>query len=571
MRANVGRFVFSRDNAGSENFQHVLRNDGEGVQLRGVLDAAGNVVTLAELAELSEGEGNGLETMTGRLFIKDGTLVFQPKSGAGAGDTEIVTYVGEDAEGNAYTRNVEIRFTDKADEFISDDAVDTYYVCTHNGAAYHVTNDADLRLGAGSDLVIMEGFQVGKSKWTINVGSGDNAVALKSATSMANSSSTMNVNSGTGNDTIAIEASAEYVAVNASTVSVNAGAGDDSVSVTSGYIMTRSESTMMNIQAGAGNDTIALDASRSVAFEGSQVVVDAGVGDDDISVNSDRHTADFNASMTVLAGDGNDTIALVTAQSAAYGRSTVTVDAGGGVDDISVTSVGHIADSRASMTVLAGDGNDAIALETAQSVASGQSTVTVAGGEGDDSVSVKSLGDYMASGKSSVDVDAGDGNDTIALETTGDMADGTSTVTVNGGIGNDLIEMRGGHSNGGVLLTGGDGADIFSFGGAELPGNTISGSFVITDFNAGEGDRLQLKNLLPPEAEENLDQYLSIVRSDSNNEDLLLTINKSSVAATNLEVRLEGVLADGGSMNGMDDTAINELITSHTIIQNSGG
>jgi hypothetical protein len=142
------RFVFSSVNAKAENFKHVLRNDGEGVTLTGVLDEYGHIVTLDELAALA---GVGLETRTGKLFMKDGTLVFQPKAGVGADDTEIVTYVGKDVNDKAYARNVEIRFTDKAGGFSSDDAVDAYYVNTHNDY-----RSADLQFGAGNDAVILQ-------------------------------------------------------------------------------------------------------------------------------------------------------------------------------------------------------------------------------------------------------------------------------------------------------------------------------------------------------------------------------------------------------------------------------
>jgi hypothetical protein len=440
--------------------------------------------------------GDGLETGTGKLFMKDGTLVFQAKPGVGADDTELVTYVGVDADGKAYTRNVEIRFTDTTGGFSSNDAVDTYYVNTNiSSATNSLTEQDNIQLGAGSDLVIMEGFQAdNSSNWTINVGGGDNTIILKSAEgkSTASSSSTVNVESGTGNDTIALEA-AKYVAYDHSTVTVKGDDGDDSISVTS-----------------LGN-----------------------------------YIARYHSSVNVGAGDGNDTIALDSPRFLAYYNSTVTVDGGADDDVISLTSRSYIA------------------LE--------DSSVNVLGGDGDDVVSVKS-GGYMAGGSSSVNVHGDGGNDTIAIE----AVELSGIIMVDGGTGDDLIEMRGGRAHGGVSITGGEGADTFSFGGAELPGNTIRGGIVITDFNAGEGDRLQLKNLLPPDAEENLDQYLSISKYGSNNEDLLLTINKSGqeggAVTDRLVVRLEGVLADGGSgMDGMADPSIDDLITNNIIILNSGG
>jgi hypothetical protein len=191
------RFVVTRDTA-SKDFAGVLHNDGLDASITGVLDADGNVVTLEQLADMNGGAG--LETGTGRLFMDGGTVAFQAKEGVSAEDSEIIVYVAEDKAGNEYTQAVQIRFTDDTNEFRSDEAVDTYYMQNTNAG-----DMADLYLGAGSDFVFVEGTQADGITRTVNVGDGDNTVTVKSANAIALTDSTLDVQAGAGNDTIALE------------------------------------------------------------------------------------------------------------------------------------------------------------------------------------------------------------------------------------------------------------------------------------------------------------------------------------------------------------------------------
>jgi Ca2+-binding RTX toxin-like protein len=144
-----------------------------------------------------------------------------------------------------------------------------------------------------------------------------------------------------------------------------------------------------------------------------------------------------NGNDTLVGGDGNDTL------SDWYGDNTF--QGGAGDDTITTGSAGH--DS-----VDGGAGND-----------------TISGGPGDT-------------------LDGGAGNDTISL-TGGTTAAETSVAR--GGDGDDTFYLLGG-SGATVTVSGGAGADTF------IPSAGITGGTVtITDFSAADGDKLDLRQLVP--------------------------------------------------------------------------
>ncbi|WP_240921769.1 tandem-95 repeat protein [Metapseudomonas otitidis] len=100
---------------------------------------------------------------------------------------------------------------------------------------------------------------------------------------------------------------------------------------------------------------------------------------------------------------------------------------------------------------------------------------------------------------------------------------------LNGGDGNDLL--IGGMGN--DTLTGGAGADIFVWKAGDI------GNDVIKDFNAGEGDRIDLSDLLPDAA--NANNILDYLKVDTTTSTLQVSTSGNVANGADVTIKLEGV------------------------------
>jgi Ca2+-binding RTX toxin-like protein len=161
-----------------------------------------------------------------------------------------------------------------------------------------------------------------------------------------------------------------------------------------------------------------------------------------------------------------------------------------------------LAASQASPTLTGGAGADTLTGWSGNaSMSGGDGNDSIQGGAGWDYVNGNKGDDVIDGGSGGADwLVGGQGNDLITAHTSGNILYGNlGNDTLNGGTGDELI--RGGQGDdvivagagndwisgdrGSDTLTGGTGADTFhSFSGA--------GMDVVTDFNAAEGDRVQL-------------------------------------------------------------------------------
>ena len=102
-------------------------------------------------------------------------------------------------------------------------------------------------------------------------------------------------------------------------------------------------------------------------------------------------------------------------------------------------------------------------------------------------------------------VGGGDGNDTLGGLGGNDVVyGGAGNDTLSGGDGNDLV--MGGTGN--DTLTGGLGADVFAWRLGDQGTTGTPARDVITDFNPGQGDALDLRDLLQGETGNPLSNYL---------------------------------------------------------------
>ncbi|QDG58132.1 retention module-containing protein [Pseudomonas sp. NIBRBAC000502773] len=146
-----------------------------------------------------------------------------------------------------------------------------------------------------------------------------------------------------------------------------------------------------------------------------------------------------------------------------------------------------------------------------------------------------------------------DGGDTLIGNAGNDILFGQGgNDTLSGGAGNDILV--GGKGN--DILTGGAGADTFVW----LKGDTnTSGGFDrITDFKHGEGDKLDLSDLLQGNNDNNLSSYLKLTTDSAGNSTLSVSSTGSFTASgggtADVTIKVDGANWGAGS------SAINNLI-----------
>jgi Ca2+-binding RTX toxin-like protein len=183
---------------------------------------------------------------------------------------------------------------------------------------------------------------------------------------------------------------------------------------------------------------------------------------------------------TLVGGSGNDTMtggAGIDRFQVAFGTDVIT-DLGAGGADVVIVRPGHTlqATLAADWTATSASINGAVASLTASGF-----DVNLQAAQGVSGWNVSNAGDANA-----VRLTGSVGNDRLVGGEGADVLRGiTGLDTLEGGGGADTLDGQGGDR-----LTGGAGADVFVFTSPE----GVDGC-VITDFNAAEGDRLDLRAL----------------------------------------------------------------------------
>lgn len=168
-------------------------------------------------------------------------------------------------------------------------------------------------------------------------------------------------------------------------------------------------------------------------------LVRAGLGDDTVFAGADADTLMGESGSDILYGEAGEDII--------YGNTEIDALFGGTGDD----------------TLYGGQNSGSARADAYGNLRQQDGVETIDGGAGDDVI----YGNY---GNDSIS--GGIGNDAIFA--------GQNDDTVDGGAGDDFIAGNRGND----VLTGGSGADTFFFGAQD------QGADAVTDFSAGEGDRL---------------------------------------------------------------------------------
>jgi Ca2+-binding RTX toxin-like protein len=239
------------------------------------------------------------------------------------------------------------------------------------------------------------------------------------------------------------------------------------------------------MSGGTGNDLYIVDHTGDVIIENS------GEGTDSVQA-SVSYTLSANVENLTLTGTsaidgtGNDGDNVITGNSAVNhlfgGLGNDTLDGGAGADTMS-GGLGddlYKVDSTSDVIVEnANEGTDTIQASVTYTLSDNVENLTLTG-----SSAINGTGntmDNVLTGNSGANVlTALDGNDIVF--------GGGGKDTIVGGAGNDTLYGQGGADT----LTGGLGADTFVFQSA----TAFSASDTITDFNAAQGDRIDLKDVL---------------------------------------------------------------------------
>ena len=159
------------------------------------------------------------------------------------------------------------------------------------------------------------------------------------------------------------------------------------------------------------------------------------------------------------------------------------------------------------------------------------------------------------------------GNDSLMGSDLADTLRGESgDDQLNGGTGNDLLVGGAGDDIliGGLgddQLTGGSGADTFTWKAGDL------GKDSILDFNASEGDRIDLSDLLQGENDGNLLSYLRVDTTTSTLQISTTGVLNDTGSNADVTIKLEngGAAVDLSSYGSNPPDIINSLVADHIV------
>ncbi|WP_269471947.1 hypothetical protein [Asticcacaulis excentricus] len=247
---------------------------------------------------------------------------------------------------------------------------------------------------------------------------------------------------------------------------------------------------------GTGNDQIYGGAGNDTAFaQDGTDILDGGDGNDNLYGQGGSDTLYGGSGDDLLmGGDDSDALEGGLGKDSLYGESGDDTLSGQEDDDLLVGGVGKdILYGGTGNDVLYGQGdNDTIYGDAGNdSLIGGQGNDILRGGDGDDFLTGEDSDDSIWAGAGNDVLYGGEHQDTLFGEDGNDFLFGQNGEdTLYGGFGSDVLD-GGAHNDrieGGAdsdTVTGGGGADIFVF-------SSQFGTDTVRDFNAAEGDRIQL-------------------------------------------------------------------------------
>ncbi|SED69163.1 beta strand repeat-containing protein [Pseudomonas anguilliseptica] len=238
-------------------------------------------------------------------------------------------------------------------------------------------------------------------------------------------------------------------------------------------------------------------------------------------------TDNGNGSWTLTASDLNNLHLLPPAGYTGTLNLTLTGTA-------TETANNHTTSSSQSFSITVSETTNTLTNAT-----SGNDTLT--GTTGNDLIRGYNGNDTLNGGAGNDHLYGGLGNDTLNGDAGNDFLNGESGNDIlNGGAGDDIL--RGGLGN--DTLTGGTGKDLFLWQRGDL--NTAGGRDIVRDFNASEGDRIDLHDLLQGENDGNILNYL---RVDTATSTLQISTTGQFGAGGSPDVTIKLENGSGGNFN----------------------
>ena len=326
-----------------------------------------------------------------------------------------------------------------------------------NGSVVFVntTGTVNINLGDGNDDIFAAG-----STATVALGNGTNEVLGGNGNDVVTTGSGNNsIYLGSGNDSITAGGGINHFILGNGTNTVSAGNGQNEMELGGGANSVTVGNGNNYIQAGNGND-----------------VVNAGTGNSGIQLgNGNNSVSVTGGSDIIILGDGTNTVSLGASMSfLRVGNGNNTVSATSGNEQIDIYGSGNNALTLGSgNNLIYGGGNDAISLGSGNNTVSmtdGSDSIT--GGNGANAVTLYST-------VSSSTVVLGNGNNTVIV------GGGGASITL--GSGNNYVEALGGNNTitvggGSNVVKGDSGNDVFNVTAGYVHGNGP------TDvFNLGSG------------------------------------------------------------------------------------
>ncbi|TAL40169.1 MAG: tandem-95 repeat protein [Alphaproteobacteria bacterium] len=339
---------------------------------------------------------------------------------------------------------------------------DTYYVdnssdvVTDSGGIDTVIASASFTLGSGVEnlTLVGDGEINGGGNGLANTLTGNNKNNI-----LTGSSGIDTIYALDGNDTLDGGGGAD---------TLFGGKGDDT------YIINSAAENLSEDDGNGGHDTVLSSATWTLG-SGFEDLILTGIGNIKGFGNADENVITGNSGNNSLdGGGGQDTLAGGLGDDTyIIGNTGVTITelSGEGTDTVKTSISYTLGDNLENLTltgtsVIDGTGNGANNVITGNSAAN-----TLSGLGGDDTLTGGGAADLLQ---------GGDNNDTV-------FGNGGAD-TIDGGVGDDIMFGQGGADT----LTGGLGADTFAFQAASAYGSVDK----INDFSTGDGDRLDISDLL---------------------------------------------------------------------------
>lgn len=342
-------------------------------------------------------------------------------------------------------------------------------------------------------------FAAGGTTYRVLALGGNDRVFLGSPDDVANGGSGNDLlDGGGGHDVLSGGKGADEVRGGAGNDALFGGAGNDTVTGGDGDD---------EIHGGTGADFLSGDKGNDRMFSGFGDLARGGDGDDTISGGGDIDGQNDNDTLTgddlrnrIDGGDGDDEILGLGGNDTIFGgNGNDVMDGGDGKDDLYFDVNGLAVTVDLAAGTATGQGVDQVtgferlfATNFDDMIGGDYAANIIFGLKGSDVIDGLGAGDKLYGDDGNDFIDGGSGDDQLFGNNDNDVLLGrTGADKLFGGAGNDIL--RGG--TGRDELTGGGGMDRFVFRSKAEAGLPGPNSDLITDFNQGQSDKINLNGI----------------------------------------------------------------------------